>query len=104
MFIRTVHRRRLARRSSRDRIRRNPIVTASTVPTAPPSLPTLHELLAQDRFLPLGVTLERSGLDNVIDGLDDFVLLAPTGAAFASSGADIGIEPLVVSTELRHDD
>lgn len=52
----------------------------------------------------MGVTLERSGLDNVIDGLDDFVLLAPTGAAFASSGADIGIEPLVVSTELRHDD
>jgi uncharacterized surface protein with fasciclin (FAS1) repeats len=67
------------------------LVTASTATTAP-TLPTLHEVLVQDRFVPLAVALERSGLDSVMDGLDDFVLLAPTGAAFASSGADIGIE------------
>lgn len=67
------------------------LITASTATTAP-TLPTLHEVLVQDRFVPLAVALERSGLDSVMDGLDDFVLLAPTGAAFASSGADIGIE------------
>jgi uncharacterized surface protein with fasciclin (FAS1) repeats len=69
-----------------------PSVPASTLPAASPALPTLHELLAQDRFVPLGVALERGGLDTVIDGLDDFVLFAPTGTAFATSGADIGIE------------
>jgi uncharacterized surface protein with fasciclin (FAS1) repeats len=68
------------------------IVTASTEPNSPPSLPTLHVVLAQDRFVALTVALERSGLDEVLDGLDDFVLLAPTNAAFASSGADISIE------------
>lgn len=67
------------------------ITTVSTVSPAP-SLPTLHDLLAQDRFVALRVALERSGLVNVILELDDFVLFAPTGAAFASSGADIGIE------------
>ena len=46
----------------------------------------------QDQFVPLGVALQRSGLLNVVDGLADFVLVAPTGEAFASSGADIGIE------------
>ena len=69
-----------------------PIVTGSTEPIAPPSLPTLQDLLAQDRFVALKVALERSGLDSILDGLDDFILLAPTDAAFASSGADIGIE------------
>jgi uncharacterized surface protein with fasciclin (FAS1) repeats len=69
-----------------------PSVTSATEPTAPPSLPTLDDLLAQDRFVALRVAFERSGLDIVLDGLDDFVLLAPTDAAFASSGADIGIE------------
>lgn len=72
------------------------IVGESTVPaTAPatsPSLPTLQELLAEDRFVALRVALERSGLDTVIDGLDDFVLLAPIGAAFESIGADVGID------------
>ena len=68
------------------------VVTATTELTAPPSLPVLQELLAQDRFVPLDVALERSGLDQELDGLDDFVLIAPTGTAFASSGADIGIE------------
>jgi uncharacterized surface protein with fasciclin (FAS1) repeats len=68
------------------------IVPLSTEPTAPPSLPTLHDLLAQDRFVALAVALERSGLDSVLDGLEEFVLFAPTDAAFASSGADIGIE------------
>jgi hypothetical protein len=92
MLIRTVDRRRLAGRSRRDRIRRSTDRRRIASPTAPSSLPTLHELLAQDRFVPLAVALERGGLDIVIDGLDDFVLLAPNGAAFASSGADIGVE------------
>ena len=69
-----------------------PIVAPSTVPTATPSLPTLHELLVQDRFVPLQVALDRSGLFTVIDGLDDFILFAPIGTAFASSGPDISIE------------
>ena len=69
-----------------------PIVTPSTEVTAPPTLPTLDDVLAEDRFVPLGVALERTGLDEVLDGLDDFVLLAPTATAFASSGADVGIE------------
>ena len=65
-----------------------PLVGGSTAPatctvaTATPSLPTLQELLAEDRFVPFVVALERSGLDTVIDGLDDVVLLAPTGSAF----------------------
>ena len=67
-------------------------VVASTTPSTPSSLPTLQELLVQDQFVPLGVALQRSGLLNVIDGLADFVLVAPTGEAFASSGVDIGIE------------
>ena len=67
-------------------------VVASTTPSTPSSLPTLQELLVQDQFVPLGVALQRSGLLNVVDGLADFVLVAPTGEAFASSGADIGIE------------
>jgi uncharacterized surface protein with fasciclin (FAS1) repeats len=66
-----------------------PIATSST---APASSPTFDEVLAQDRFVALAIALERSGLDDVLDGLDDFVLLAPIGDAFASSGADIGIE------------
>jgi len=69
-----------------------PAVTESTEVNAPPSLPTWYELLAQDRFVALSVALERSGLDNLIDDLDDFVLLAPINAAFATSGTDIGIE------------
>lgn len=69
-----------------------PIATALTDATTATSLPILHDVLAQDRFVALRVALERSGLDNVLDGLDDLVLLAPTDAAFASSGADIGIE------------
>lgn len=66
--------------------------TASTEPVAPASLPDLQELLIEDRFVPLAVALQRSGLVTVLDGLDDFVLVAPIGDAFASSGADIGIE------------
>ena len=73
-----------------------PIVGGSTVPASAPatsqSLPALQELLAEDRFVALRVALERSGLDTVIDGLDDFVLLAPIGAAFESIGADVGID------------
>jgi uncharacterized surface protein with fasciclin (FAS1) repeats len=69
-----------------------PIAATSTEINSDLSLPTLQEVLAQDRFVALGVALERSGLDDVLDGLDDFVLLAPTGTAFASSGADIGVE------------
>lgn len=73
------------------------IVGDSTAPTttttiAPPTLPALHELLAQERFVPMADALELSGLDVVIDGLEDFVLLAPTGTAFTSAGADVGIE------------
>lgn len=68
------------------------LVVASTTPSTPSSLLTLQELLVQDQFVPLGVALQRSGLLNVIDGLADFVLVAPTGEAFASSGVDIGIE------------
>ncbi len=55
------------------------------------------------------VALERSGLDIVIVGLDDFVLLAPTGTAFASTGADIGFEyptlmnnPRLLEAIMRH--
>ncbi len=66
--------------------------TAPTTTSAPSTLPALHELLAQERFVPTADALERSGLDVVIDGLDDFVLLAPTGTAFRSTGADVGIE------------
>ncbi len=69
-----------------------PNVALSTVPTTTSSLPTLHELLAQDRFVPLQVALDRSGLSTVIAGLDDFILFAPIGTAFASSGSDISIE------------
>ncbi len=61
----------------------------------------MDELLAQDRFVPLAVALERSGLDSLIDGLDDFVLLAPTASAFASSGADIGIEYSILMNDPR---
>ena len=69
------------------------LVVASTTPSAPSSLRTLQELLVEeDQFVPLGVALQRSGLLKVIDGLADFVLVAPTSEAFASSGADIGIE------------
>ena len=86
-----------------------PIVAPSTVPTATPSLPTLHELLVQDRFVPLQVALDRSGLFTVIDGLDDFILFAPIGTAFASSGPDISIEystlmsnPLLLEAIMRY--
>ncbi|MET0662237.1 MAG: fasciclin domain-containing protein [Ilumatobacteraceae bacterium] len=78
-----------------------PIVTSSIEPTAPPSLPTLYDVLAQDRFVALKVALERSGLDDILDGLDDFILLAPTDAAFASSGADIGIEYPTLMNDAR---
>ena len=67
-------------------------LVAPTTTTAPPTLLPLNELLAQERFVPMAVALERSGLDVVIDGLEDFVLLAPTGTAFTSTGADVGIE------------
>lgn len=63
----------------------------STLPTPPP-LPTLDEALVEEQFVPLADALERSGLGELIDGLDDFVLLAPTGTAFAAAGADVGIE------------
>ena len=67
-------------------------VTTTSPATDGASLPTLNDVLAQDRFVPLAVALERGGLDQILDGLDDFVLLAPVSAAFTSSGADIGIE------------
>jgi uncharacterized surface protein with fasciclin (FAS1) repeats len=64
-----------------------------TVDVVPPSsLPTLAEVLADERFVALSVALERSGLDIIIEGLDSFVLLAPTSAAFASAGTDVGID------------
>lgn len=68
--------------------------SSSPVTSLPASqaLPTLDEVLAEERFVPLAVALERSGLDEVIDGLDDVVLLAPTGSAFASAGTDVGVE------------
>lgn len=69
-----------------------PVVPPSSVPPTPSASPTLDELLAEERFVALAVALERSGLDGVIEGLDDFVLLAPTGTAFASAGADVGID------------
>ena len=79
-----------------------PIVAASTVPTAPPpSLPALSDLLAQDRFVALGVALDRSGLLDILGGLDDFILFAPSDAAFASSGADIGIEYPTLMNDTR---
>ena len=81
--------------------RETPIVTASTAPTAPPASPALSEVLAQDRFVALNVAFERSGLLDVIEGLDDFVLFAPTDAAFASSGADIGIEYATLMNDPR---
>jgi uncharacterized surface protein with fasciclin (FAS1) repeats len=77
------------------------LVAASTVPVAPSSSLGLQELLLQDRFVPLRVALERSSLLTVIDGLDDFVLVAPIGEAFASSGADIGIEYPTLMNDLR---
>jgi uncharacterized surface protein with fasciclin (FAS1) repeats len=67
-------------------------VTGSIDGTATPSLPTVGELLTNDRFVAVRVALERSDLDNVLDDLDDFVLLAPTGAAFSASETDIGIQ------------
>ena len=80
--------------------RESAIVTSTQVP-APASSPTLAELLTEDRFVPLAVALERSGLRDVIEGLDEFVLLAPTAQAFASSGADIGIEYSNLMTDAR---
>ena len=70
------------------------LVVASATPSAPSSLRTLQEVLVEeeDQFVPLGVALQRSGLLKVIDGLADFVLVAPTGEALASNGVDIGIE------------
>ena len=78
-----------------------PIVEVSIAPTASPSLPTLRELFAQDRFVPLAVALERSGLDTVIEGLDEFVLLAPTGTAFVSVGTDVGIDYSALMNDSR---
>lgn len=69
--------------------------------TAPPTLLALDELLAQERFVPLAIALERSGLDDVIAGLDGFVLLAPTGTAFGSTGTDIGIDSSVLMNNQR---
>jgi len=81
------------------------IVAASTVPTVPTtppaSLPALSELLAQDRFVALEVALDLSGLLDDIDGLDDFVLFAPINTAFASSGADIGVEYPILMNDTR---
>jgi len=76
------------------------IPTGSIPPITTP-LPTLHDVLAQDRFVALSVALQRSGLDVVLGELDDFVLLAPTGAAFASSGTDIGIEYSTLMNDTR---
>lgn len=75
--------------------------TASTTTTAPATLPALDELLAQQRFVPMAIALERSGLDDVIAGLDDFVLLAPTGTAFGSTGTDIGIDSSLLMNDPR---
>ena len=69
---------------------------APATTTTSPSVPALQELLAQERFVSLAIALERSGLDAVIEGLDEFVLLVPTGTAFWSTGADIGIEPSIL--------
>lgn len=70
---------------------------APASPLGPPlpdrqALPTLDEVLAEEQFATLAAALESTGLDKVIDDLDDVVLLAPTGSAFASAGADVGIE------------
>ena len=94
MFIATVDRRRCARRHRLRRPFDRPIdrTHGGNHGGNTGTLPTLHQILGQDRFVPLAVALERSGLDDVIDGLDDFVLIAPTSAAFASSGTDTGIE------------
>lgn len=62
-----------------------------SLPT-PLTLPTLDELLAEERFVPLAIALERSGLDDIIDGLDEFVLFAPIGTAFESAATDVGID------------
>jgi uncharacterized surface protein with fasciclin (FAS1) repeats len=78
-----------------------PISAESSAPTTSPSLPTVHDLLAQDRFVQLGGALQRSGLDTVIDGLDEFVLFAPTDAAFLSSGTDIGIDYSTLMNDVR---
>ena len=75
--------------------------TTSIGTNAPPSVPTLDALLLEDRFVALAVALERSGLDIVIDGLDEFVLVAPIGTAFASSGADIGVEYSTLMNDAR---
>lgn len=69
-----------------------PTSTPTTEPNGPSVLPTLDEMLAQDRFVPLAVALERSGLDQAIVNLENFVLIAPTDAAFKSSETDIGIQ------------
>jgi hypothetical protein len=69
-----------------------PPVPPSPVPSTSPALPTVDEVLTEERFVPLAVALDRSGLDEIIDGLDDVILLAPTGTAFASAGSDIGID------------
>jgi hypothetical protein len=69
-----------------------PLPVVPSLPTPPPALPTLQELLAEEQFLPLAFALERSGLDDLIAGLDEFVLIAPTETAFATGGADVGIE------------
>ncbi len=81
-----------------------PIGTASTAPDAfvrDESLPTLDDVLAQDRFVPLAVALERTSLDNVLADVDDFVLFAPTADAFASSATDIGIEYSTLMNDTR---
>ena len=68
-----------------------PGVTVVEVATIPPALPTLDEILTQDRFVPLAVALERTALRDMIEDQNDFVLLAPIAAAFASSAVDTGI-------------
>jgi hypothetical protein len=73
-----------------------------TVDFVPPSsLPTLAEVLADEQFVAMSVALERSGLDVVIDGLDGFVLLAPTSSAFASAATDVGIDFSTLMNDTR---
>jgi uncharacterized surface protein with fasciclin (FAS1) repeats len=82
----------------------SPATTASAPETssaADPGLPALDDVLAEEQFVPLAIALERSGLDEVIAGLDDFVLLAPTESAFASAGTDVGIDYMKLVTSPR---
>lgn len=67
-------------------------VTSSRAPSTLPAVVELSEVLEREELLPLGLVLERSGLDDVLAGLDEFVLLAPTHAAFAAGGDEVGVD------------